>query len=69
MYVREGMSCKRGEVLERPIEHVCIEIKYSNKSILLTSVYRPPNNDSDSIQHWLYNMKDVYRQTDRQIFY
>ena len=44
--------------LEGPIETVCIEIKYSKKSILLTSVYRPPINDSDSIQHWLSNMEE-----------
>ena len=47
-------SCLFGimpDPLEGLIETLCIEIKYSNRSILLTSVYRPPNNDSDSIQH------------------
>ena len=58
MYVREGISYKRREDLEGPNETICIEIKYSNRSILLTSVYRPPNNDSDSIQHWLSNMEE-----------
>ena len=58
MYVRDGISYKRRKDLEGPIETLCIEIKYSNRSILLTSVYRPPNNDSDSIQHWLYNMEE-----------
>ena len=58
MYVRDGILYKRREALEGPFETVCIEIKYSKKSILLTSVYRPPNNDSDSIQHWLSNMEE-----------
>ena len=58
MYVRDGISYKCRKDLERPIETLCIEIKYSNRSILLTSVYRPPNNDSDSIQHWLSNMEE-----------
>ena len=54
-------SCLFGimpDPLEGLIETLCIEIKYSNRSILLTSVYRPPNNDSDSIQHWLSNMEE-----------
>ena len=38
MYVREGISYKRREDLEGLIETICIEIKYSNRSILLTSV-------------------------------
>ena len=58
MYVRDGISYKRRKDLEGHIETLCIEIKYSNRSILLTSVYRPPNNDSDSIQHWLSNMEE-----------
>ena len=58
MYVRDGISYKRRNDIEGPIETLCIEIKYSNRSILLTSVYRPPNNDSDSIQHWLSNMEE-----------
>ena len=58
MYVRDGISYKRRKDLEGPIETLCIEIKYSNRSILLTSVYRQPNNDSDSIQHWLSNMEE-----------
>ena len=58
MYVRDGISYKRRKDLEGPIETLCIEIKYSNRYILLTSVYRPPNNDSDSIQHWLSNMEE-----------
>ena len=58
MYARDGISYKRRKDLEGPIETVCIEIKYSNRSISLTSVYRPPNNDSDSIQHWLSNMEE-----------
>ena len=58
MYVRDGISYKRRKDLEGPIETLCIEIKYSNRSILLTSVYRPPNNDSDFIQHWLSNMEE-----------
>ena len=58
MYVRDGISYKRRKDLEGLIETLCIEIKYSNRSILLTSVYRPPNNDSDSIQHWLSNMEE-----------
>ena len=57
-YAGDGISNKRREDLEGPIETVCIGIKYSNRSILLTSVYRPPSNDSDSIQHWLSNMKE-----------
>ena len=59
MYIREGTSYKRREDFEGLTETICIEIKYSNRSILLTSVYRPPNNDSDSIQHWLSNMEET----------
>ena len=58
MYARDGISYKRRKDLEGPIETVCIEIKYSNRSISLTSVYRPPNNDGDSIQHWLSNREE-----------
>ena len=57
MYVRDSILYKHREALET-IETVCIEIKYSKKSILLTSVYRTPINDSDSIQHWLSNMEE-----------
>ena len=59
MYIREGISYKRREAFEGLTETICIEIKYSNRCILLTSVYRPPNNDSDSIQHWLSNMEET----------
>ena len=66
MYVRDGISYKCREDLEGPIKIVCIEIKYSNRSILLTSVHRQPNNDSDSIQHWLSNigesMDEIYSE-------
>ena len=59
MYIREGISYKRREDFEGLTETICIEIKYSNRSILLTSVYRSPNNDSDAIQHWLSNMEET----------
>ena len=36
---------------------------FSTKSILLTSVYRPPNNDHDSTQDWLFNMEEYMYRT------
>ena len=39
MYIRKGISYKRREEFEGITETICIEVKYSNRSILLTSVY------------------------------
>ena len=54
IYIRNGINFHRRHDLEDTcIEMICIEIKYSNKSILLSTVYRPQDNDGDSIQNWI----------------
>ena len=37
---------------------ITIKIKCSNKSILSSTVYRPPDNDNNACQQWLLNMDE-----------
>ena len=58
IYIRNGINFHRRHDLEdKFIKIICIEIKYSNKSILLSTVYRPPDNDGDPIQNWINLME------------
>ena len=63
MYIREGLNFQRRQDLEeKSIEMICIEIKCSNKSILLSTIYRPPDNDGDSVHNWIFHMESsLYR--------
>ncbi len=63
MYIRNGVNYRRRLDIEcADLEIICIEIKLPNKSILLSTVYRPPNNDSQSVQHWLHHMEESLYQ-------
>ena len=68
IYIRNGINFHRRHDLEdKFIEMICIEIKYSNKSILLSTVYRPPDNDGDSIQNWINLMEHHYTKCTNKI--
>lgn len=59
VYVRNGIKFKRRHDLEtKAIETIWLELQFSNRSVLLSAVYRPPNNDSNSVQNWLSHMED-----------
>ena len=52
MYIHNSLNFQRRQDLEeRTIEMICIEIKCSNKSILLSTIYCLPDNDGDSVQN------------------
>ena len=58
IYIRNGINFHgRYGIEDKFIEMICIEIKYSNKSSLLSTIYRPPDNDGDSIQNWINLME------------
>ena len=60
IYIRNGINFHRRHDLEdKFIEMIRIEIKYSNKSILLSTVYRPTDNDGDSIQNWINGIMET----------
>ena len=51
MYIRNGIHFKRRPYLEKTtLGMITNEIKCSNKSILLSTVYRPPDNDNNDGQ-------------------
>ena len=57
MYIRNGIHFKRRPDLEQTtLEMITIEITCSNKSILLSTIYRPPDNDNNTSQQWLFDM-------------
>lgn len=61
--MHDHLKFKRREDLEvESIEIICLELQLSNKSILLSLVYRPPDNDSLSVNTWLHHMENVLSQ-------
>ena len=59
MYTRNGIHFKRRPDLEKTtLEMIRIENKCSNKSILLSTVYRPPDNEYNASQQWLFDMEE-----------
>ena len=59
MYIRNGIHFKRRPDLEKTTyEMITIEIKCSNKSILLSTVCRPLDNDNNACQQWLLDMEE-----------
>ena len=60
MYIRKGLDFGHRRDLEMDtVEVIWIEIKLSNKPILLSLVYRPPNADSISTHNWLASMEEM----------
>ena len=58
MYIRNGLNFQRRQDLEeKSIEMNCVETKCSNKSILLSTIYRPPDNDGDSVQNRIFHIE------------
>lgn len=59
IYVRNGLVFKRRLDLEtKSIEIIWLELKLPNKSLLLSLIYRPPDNYSVSVHNWLHHMED-----------
>ena len=63
MYIRNGLPFKRRCDLEcNLMEIMCIEIRLSNKSLLLATLYRPPDDDSSLIHEWLTCMEELLKR-------
>ena len=60
IYVRNGISFKgRNDLESDSIEIIWLELQFSNKSIVLGLLYRPPNADSNSNLNWLTQMEGM----------
>ena len=60
LYIKDGLNFKRREDLEsqndNQIEAIWVELKLSNKSLLVCQAYRPPN--ATNLPNWLNYMGD-----------